>query len=118
MCGAGGLQYRFDFSLNAGHLSEAAGLRDLEDIRADLSDSLRQPSEIAGPVWNNDGKAPSDSSTHFDPNPPNTAFANARSSMVKQLDHRFTFLDHPGVDATNNLAERELRAAVIARKLS
>jgi transposase len=28
------------------------------------------------------------------------------------------FLDHDGVDATNNLAERELRPAVIARKLS
>jgi hypothetical protein len=30
----------------------------------------------------------------------------------------FTFLDHPGVDATNNRAERALRPAVIARKLS
>jgi hypothetical protein len=28
------------------------------------------------------------------------------------------FLDHDGVDATNNLAEREGRPAVIARKLS
>ena len=28
------------------------------------------------------------------------------------------FLDHDGVDATNNLAEREVRPAVIARKLS
>jgi transposase len=36
----------------------------------------------------------------------------------KQLDHLFTFLDHPPVDATNNLAERQLRPAVIARKLS
>jgi len=30
----------------------------------------------------------------------------------------FTFLDHPGVDPTNNLAERQLRPAVIARKVS
>ena len=30
----------------------------------------------------------------------------------------FTFLDHPGVKATNNRAERALRPAVIARKLS
>ena len=30
----------------------------------------------------------------------------------------FTFLDHPGVEATNNRAERALRPAVIARKLS
>jgi len=36
----------------------------------------------------------------------------------KQLDHLFTFLDHRAVDATNNLAERQLRPAVIARKLS
>src|SRR5919112_2025003 len=28
------------------------------------------------------------------------------------------FLDHHGVDTTNNLAEREVRPAVIARKLS
>ena len=28
------------------------------------------------------------------------------------------FLDHEGVDATNNLAEREIRPAVIARKVS
>jgi hypothetical protein len=38
--------------------------------------------------------------------------------LTHQRDHLFTFLDHPGVDATNNLAERQLRSAVIARKLS
>ena len=32
--------------------------------------------------------------------------------------HLLRFLDHDGVDATNNLAEREIRPAVIARKLS
>ena len=32
--------------------------------------------------------------------------------------HLFTFLDHPEVDPTNNLAERQLRPAVIARKVS
>ena len=36
----------------------------------------------------------------------------------KQLDHLFTFLYYPGVDATNNLAERQLRPAVISRKNS
>lgn len=41
-----------------------------------------------------------------------------RARLFKQRDHLFTFLDHPGVEATNNLAERELRPAVIARKLS
>lgn len=38
--------------------------------------------------------------------------------LRKQRDHLFTFLDHDAVDATNNLAERQLRPAVIARKLS
>ena len=41
-----------------------------------------------------------------------------RNRLHKQRDHLFTFLDHEGVDATNNLAERQLRHAVIARKIS
>jgi transposase len=41
-----------------------------------------------------------------------------RLRLYKQRDHLFTFLDHPEVEATNNLAERQLRPAVIARKLS
>lgn len=41
-----------------------------------------------------------------------------RLRLLKQRDHLFEFLDHPEVDATNNLAERQLRSAVIARKLS
>jgi transposase len=41
-----------------------------------------------------------------------------RSRLNKQRDHLFTFLDHDGVDPTNNLAERQLRPAVIARKIS
>jgi transposase len=41
-----------------------------------------------------------------------------RMRLYKQRDHLFTFLDHPEVEATNNLAERQLRPAVIARKLS
>ena len=41
-----------------------------------------------------------------------------RHRLHKQRDHLFTFLDHEGVDATNNLAERQLRPAVIARKIS
>ena len=41
-----------------------------------------------------------------------------RARLAKQRDHLFTFLEHEGVDATNNLAERQLRPAVIARKLS
>lgn len=38
--------------------------------------------------------------------------------LRKQRDHLFVFLDHEGVEATNNLAERRLRPAVIRRKLS
>lgn len=41
-----------------------------------------------------------------------------RRRLYKQRDHLLTFLDHPEVEATNNLAERQLRPAVIARKLS
>ena len=45
---------------------------------------------------------------------------NARLArrLRKQREHLLRFLDHDGVDATNNLAEREVRPAVIARKLS
>jgi transposase len=45
---------------------------------------------------------------------------NARLArrLCKQREHLLRFLDHDGVDATNNLAEREIRPAVIARKLS
>ena len=38
--------------------------------------------------------------------------------LRKQRDHLFTFLYDDRVDATNNLAERQLRPAVIARKVS
>lgn len=41
-----------------------------------------------------------------------------RHRLWKQRDHLFVFLEHEGVDATNNLAERQLRPAVIRRKLS
>jgi transposase len=41
-----------------------------------------------------------------------------RNRLLKQRPHLLTFLAVPGVDPTNNLAERQLRPAVIARKLS
>lgn len=40
-----------------------------------------------------------------------------RNRLLKQRDHLFTFLYYD-VDATNNLAERRLRPAVISRKIS
>jgi transposase len=49
---------------------------------------------------------------------PTNVEEKVRRRLEKQKDHLFTFLDHPQVDATNNLAERQLRPAVIARKLS
>jgi hypothetical protein len=41
-----------------------------------------------------------------------------RRRLEKQRDHLFTCLEVEEVEATNNLAERQLRPAVIARKLS
>ncbi len=41
-----------------------------------------------------------------------------RRRLEKQQDHLFTFLEVEEVEATNNLAERQLRPAVIARKVS
>lgn len=41
-----------------------------------------------------------------------------RRRLRKQRDHLFVFLDHENVPATNNRAERQLRPAVIRRKLS
>ena len=38
-----------------------------------------------------------------------------RHRLRKQRDHLFTFLDHAAVEATNNLAERQLRPAVMSR---
>ena len=47
-------------------------------------------------------------------NPDNLRMANR---LRKHRDALFTFLKHPQVDPTNNLAERQLRPAVIVRKL-
>lgn len=56
------------------------------------------------------------------PRPPDTPQGQqeekVRHRLAKQQDHLLTFLDYPEVDATNNLAERQLRPAVISRKLS
>jgi hypothetical protein len=49
---------------------------------------------------------------------PTSLEEKVRRRLEKQQDHLFTFLEVEEVDATNNLAERQLRPAVIARKLS
>lgn len=46
------------------------------------------------------------------------AVAKVAQRLHKRRKHLFTFLDHDAVEATNNRAERALRPAVIARKLS
>ena len=38
--------------------------------------------------------------------------------MVKYAEELFTFVDHPEVEATNNLAERKIRPNVVIRKIS
>ncbi len=48
----------------------------------------------------------------------NLAEEKVRMRLWKQRDHLFTFLERLEVPATNNLAERQLRPAVIARKIS
>ena len=50
--------------------------------------------------------------------PPEPMAAKVANRLLKRRQHLFTFLDHEEVDATNNRAERALRSAVIARKLS
>lgn len=42
----------------------------------------------------------------------------AANRLRKQFRHLFTFVGQPHIDATNNQAERELRPAVITRKIS
>ncbi len=42
---------------------------------------------------------------------------SVRQRLLKQRDHLFTFLYHAEVGATNNLAERQLRPAVVTRKV-
>ena len=49
---------------------------------------------------------------------PDAIEESVRMRLFKQRDHLFSFLEHPGVSATNNLAERQLRPAVITRKVS
>lgn len=49
---------------------------------------------------------------------PHTGVDKALHRFRKHREHLFTHLEQPGVDATNNLAERLLRFAVITRKLS
>jgi len=44
------------------------------------------------------------------------SYEKVRLRLLKQRDHLFTFLDYQEVEATNNLAECQLRPAIISRK--
>ena len=41
---------------------------------------------------------------------------NLATALYKHCDRLFTFIEHPGVEPTNNIAERTLRIAVQLRK--
>ena len=56
--------------------------------------------------------------TLLSPPRPQLQEERVRHRLDKQRDHLFTFLRHQAVPATNNQAERQLRPAVIARKIS
>lgn len=54
-----------------------------------------------------------------DPSDPQTEQEERlRRRLYKQRDHLFTFLDYEAVDGTNNQAERQLRPAIVSRKVS
>src|SRR5512135_2630216 len=58
MLAAGGFQNQLDFGLADGHLAEAAALADLQHIRAEIGDPLRDPRQAAGTVRNHDRESP------------------------------------------------------------
>lgn len=80
----------------------------LKSVRSDLSESAYGRyctglEERADAVLSEAGVSPFDQSVC--------------ARLLKQRDHLFEFLYHASVEATNNLAERQLRPAVITRKV-
>lgn len=51
-------------------------------------------------------------------NAPSPAVSKFSRQLLKKWEHLFVFLSHHGVEPTNNLAERSVRPAVQARKIS
>lgn len=47
-----------------------------------------------------------------------TSISGSCNEMLKLLDAFFTFVDHEGIEPTNNFAERQIRHAVLWRKTS
>jgi hypothetical protein len=91
----------------------------LEELRAMLRAALSLKSAAVEPALYAQLRAALEKKAHELLNTPRPGLEEkVRMRLYKQRDHLFTFLDHPEVEATNNLAERQLRPAVIARKLS
>jgi len=49
---------------------------------------------------------------------PSKAISKFSKNLLRKWDSFFTFIYHEGVEPTNNLAERLIRAAVLSRKIS
>jgi len=91
----------------------------LEEVRAMLKAAMvLKSAAVAGPEFAKRRAALEQKAQALLTMPRPGGEEKVRRRLHKQRDHLFTFLDHPEVEATNNLAERQLRPAVIARKLS
>jgi hypothetical protein len=92
----------------------------LEEVRWLLQDAMalkRQALDAAERAWGRTALETRARELLALPRPTNLE-EKVRRRLEKQQDHLFTFLEVEEVDATNNLAERQLRPAVIARKVS
>jgi transposase len=92
----------------------------LEEVRWLLQAAMALKKEsLPAPQWVQQRAALAARTTELLAAPrPTNLEEKVRRRLVKQQDHLFTFLDVAEVDATNNLAERQLRPAVITRKVS
>jgi transposase len=91
----------------------------LQQVKALLTGALAlKKSEVKEPLRAQLRAALEESAQRLLSAPQRGLAEKVRNRLAKQRDHLFTFLDHAQVEATNNLAERQLRPAVIARKIS
>ena len=91
-----------------------------KEVRWLLQDALKLKHQVLEAVERTRGRAELEARARqllASPRPTNLE-EKVRRRLEKQQDHLFSFLDVKEVEATNNLAERQLRPAVIARKVS
>lgn len=99
----------------AGYLDEVTALlRTAMVLKALQTDAQSEPERWERCVGALERRA----QTLFSTPRPEPQEERVRHRLDKQRDHLFTFLRHASVPATNNLAERQLRPAVITRKIS